>query len=349
MLDPFAGGGAIPLEAMRLGCEATAIDINPVAWFILKCTLDYPRRSPARRFRCRISRAPTAPSWRRSSRPRGSRARLWPASSPRLGLGKDGGEAEPALLDDVLEGGSALLQADLAWQVRAWGRYVLARVRATLAERYPTYAEFQALAPGGRPYEERPLALLPPDERGETDAGPLNVRFDGAYLEDPRNPRWVSKPTVAYLWARTVRCKGCRATMPLLKTRWLCKKENKRVSAHDDAEGGRKTGVDFGVETDVPRSGGNAAQQREHDKRIGAGTMSRSGASCPCCPTIMTMEDIRLEGRAGRLGAVMTAVVVDGPKGKEYRLPEDEELPAAEVSSEEDRGALWRGSLRTAG
>ena len=44
MLDPFAGGGAIPLEAMRLGCEATAIDINPVAWFILKCTLDYPHR-----------------------------------------------------------------------------------------------------------------------------------------------------------------------------------------------------------------------------------------------------------------------------------------------------------------
>src|SRR6266542_1377990 len=44
VLDPFAGGGAIPLEAMRLGCEATAIDINPVAWFILKCTLEYPQR-----------------------------------------------------------------------------------------------------------------------------------------------------------------------------------------------------------------------------------------------------------------------------------------------------------------
>ena len=44
VLDPFAGGGAIPLEAMRLGWEAAAIDINPVAWFILKCTLDYPRR-----------------------------------------------------------------------------------------------------------------------------------------------------------------------------------------------------------------------------------------------------------------------------------------------------------------
>jgi adenine-specific DNA methylase len=44
VLDPFAGGGAIPLEAMRLGCEATAIDINPVAGFILKCTLEYPQK-----------------------------------------------------------------------------------------------------------------------------------------------------------------------------------------------------------------------------------------------------------------------------------------------------------------
>jgi putative DNA methylase len=43
VLDPFAGGGAIPLEAMRLGCEVTAIDINPVAWFILKCKLEYPQ------------------------------------------------------------------------------------------------------------------------------------------------------------------------------------------------------------------------------------------------------------------------------------------------------------------
>ena len=40
LLDPFAGGGAIPFEGMRTGCEVTAMDINPVAWFILKCTLE---------------------------------------------------------------------------------------------------------------------------------------------------------------------------------------------------------------------------------------------------------------------------------------------------------------------
>ena len=93
-------------------------------------------------------------------------------------------------------------------------------------------------------------------------------------------------------------------------------------------------GVIFNVQRDVTQNGGNAAQRREHDRRIGAGTMTRTGATCPCCGSIMTMEDIRLEGRAGRLGSVMTAVVVDGPKGKEYRLPTDHELEVADVSEE---------------
>jgi len=41
------------------------------------------------------------------------------------------------------------------------------------------------------------------------------------------------------------------------------------------------------------------------------------------------MEDLRLEGRAGRLGAVNTAVVINGVKDKEYRLPTLYELECA--------------------
>jgi len=44
VLDPFAGGGAIPLEALRLGCETYANDLNPVAVLIEKCTLEYPQK-----------------------------------------------------------------------------------------------------------------------------------------------------------------------------------------------------------------------------------------------------------------------------------------------------------------
>jgi adenine-specific DNA methylase len=44
VLDPFAGGGAIPLEAIRLGGESHAVDLNPVAHLIELCTLVYPQK-----------------------------------------------------------------------------------------------------------------------------------------------------------------------------------------------------------------------------------------------------------------------------------------------------------------
>jgi putative DNA methylase len=44
VVDMFAGGGAIPLEALRLGCEAYAMDLNPVAYIIELCTLVYPQK-----------------------------------------------------------------------------------------------------------------------------------------------------------------------------------------------------------------------------------------------------------------------------------------------------------------
>jgi adenine-specific DNA methylase len=44
VVDPFAGGGSIPLEALRVGCETFASDLNPVACLILKGILeDIPR------------------------------------------------------------------------------------------------------------------------------------------------------------------------------------------------------------------------------------------------------------------------------------------------------------------
>ncbi|MBF6571684.1 MAG: DUF1156 domain-containing protein [Candidatus Binataceae bacterium] len=153
-------------------------------------------------------------------------------------------------------------------------------------------------------------------------------------------PTIDGKPAVAYLWARTVKCKNCRATMPLLKTKWLCKKDNKRVLLKVELNAD-KTGPVFSILSgdDATTQGGNGAQRREYDKKLGAGTMSRAGATCVCCglPS-MKMEDIRLEGKAGRLGAVMTAVVVDGPGGKEYRLPTEHEIRiAAEAEIEVER------------
>ena len=378
VLDPFAGGGAIPLEAMRLGCEVTASDLNPVAWFVLRCTLHYPRlvagqelplpdfavcdrsfveaflkaqgvtKKAALRERLReLGHSDGEPVQLRSalldravdSTRIGERTAAARHSDPSLGTRAS--RPHPAR-----DGAGPALPADFPWHLRAWGRRVLAEARRELAERYPTYAEFEPVRRKGRRkrdaevrfperrFRPRPPGLLEPDDEGNVSVAALNAEFDSVHLENEANPRWVAKPTVAYLWARTIRCANCRAELPLLKTRWLCKKPGKRillqVTPREDG-----SGVDFALEHGVPEGEGNAARRREHDRRLGAGTMSRTGARCPCCSAIATMADLRNEGRAGRLGERMMAVVVDGQQGKEYRLPTDAEIDAATVSEDE--------------
>ena len=329
VLDPFAGGGAIPLEAMRLGCDVTAMDINPVAWFLLRCTLQYPQQltgqtRPLPAFA--LEDREFAEAYLKSRGFKGAALRTF---LERLGhnSGANGIQLDALPQDDPLT------EADLAWHVRAWGRWVLALAQRELASCYPTYADFQPLTPDLQ-VDPSPGQLLSLDDHGLAQIQPLNAEFDSAYLRDLNNPRWVTKPTVAYLWARTVACKNCRSTVPLLKTRWLCKKDGKRVLLTMEPNSNR-TGVVFDVDVDPPQHGGNAAQRREHDRRIGVGTMSRTGVTCPCCGTIMTMQDLRHEGLAGRLGRVMTAVVVEGARSKEYRLPTDHERSVAEVSEEQ--------------
>ncbi len=346
VLDPFSGGGAIPLEALRLGCEVTAVDINPVAWFILKCTLDYPQKLAGRKFPLPSFALADADFMTAYLKAKG----VTPAQIKRnlRQLKATCGNPSPTKSMDSLDRGESLsliehsaldpelLQADLAWHVRAWGRWVLVEARKDLARFYPTYAEFCALKPYRRVSLDtsEPLKLVPIDDARAPQVEILNIGFDPSYLDNPSNPRWIAKPTVAYLWARTVRCKACRAETPLLKTCWLARRDSKRVvlKLHPREN---KSGVDFELEQDVKVQGGNAAQRREYDKRCGAGTMSRAGATCPCCGTIMTSIDIRLEGQAGRLGQVMTAVVVDGPDGNEYRLPTEDELHAVELAGQE--------------
>jgi putative DNA methylase len=76
--DPFAGGGAIPLEAQRLGLESYATDLNPVAVMINKAMIEIPPKF--------AGRAPVGPS---EASERGGRlaiARDWPGAT---GLAED--------------------------------------------------------------------------------------------------------------------------------------------------------------------------------------------------------------------------------------------------------------------
>lgn len=313
VLDPFAGGGAIPLEAMRLGCEATAVDINPVAWFIQKCTLEYPQKLAGK----------TLPLPDFILDDEEFMEEFYKAHPHLVGrtkqTKKQQEEPQPGFWDKPDSG--RIPKADLAWHVKAWGKWVLTQARCELAPYYPTYADFEPLDQNHqKPYEKQMMKLVPLKEDGTPDIDSLNAEFSADYLKDKRNPRWLAKPPVAYLWARTVTCKNCRETIPLIKTRWLNKKDKKRVLLNV-VPSTDKSGIRFEIETNVPERGGNAAQKREHDKRLSEGTMSRSGAKCPSCGIITQSEDIRLEGKAGRLGAIPTAIVTLGQKEKEFRAP----------------------------
>ncbi|MCU0655058.1 MAG: DUF1156 domain-containing protein [Polyangiaceae bacterium] len=66
--DPFAGGGTIPLEAQRLGLEAHASDLNPVAVLINKAMIEIPPRF--------AGREPINPEWQRKS-PQEKALRTW--------------------------------------------------------------------------------------------------------------------------------------------------------------------------------------------------------------------------------------------------------------------------------
>lgn len=338
VLDPFSGGGAIPLEAMRLGCEATAVDINPVAWFLLKCTLELPQKFAGQEWDlpafAHSHREFLSDYFEKKNNLRGVNLQKKLASW----FGKKAQQAE--IFEAHEDSGAATLRGDLAWQVRAWGRWVLDRARQEMADFYPVYAEWEPLLTGEgyRRWEEeygfdkvsKGLKLCALTSEGRVDEQALNAEFDEDYLRNPENPRWVAKPVVAYLWARTVRNSQYPDTLvPLLKTLWLCKKDDKRVrlELRANLEG---TGVDIAVLTDVPKVGGNNAAKREHDRKIGQGTMSRTGVTCPVHNNVISMNYIRHEGQAGRLGQILTAVVVDGPRGKEYRRPTEHEIQRAE-------------------
>ena len=107
LLDPFAGGGAIPLEGLRLGCEVEASDLNPVAVLILKGTVEYPQKygQPDSR---------PVPDYIRQA-----------ANDPAQGRFNDGNLVE------------AYRRNPLAADVHYWGHWMLAKAREELAEFYP--------------------------------------------------------------------------------------------------------------------------------------------------------------------------------------------------------------------
>jgi putative DNA methylase len=290
VLDPFAGGGAIPLEAMRLGCDVTASDINPVAWLLLKCTLDYPQQFAGKKW------------------PLPDFVKEWPDFVEDFLDGKvkrRKGKKKPHFSDLKQLQLIKLPEADLAWHVRAWGRWVLERARADLASRYPIV--------NGEPTVAYLWARTARDKI-TTGRIPLLKTF---WLCKKKSKRVALLPVPKE--------DGSGVTFKLLSDSDL----NNPLHIMDEfpfLERWEVTAERFG-------------------DFLNRGTMNRAGVWSPCSgrPGLiaLTMDDLRRQGQQGLLSTQMTAVVVEATASdrrktfKKYRLPTEEELKVAQVEIED--------------
>lgn len=143
--------------------------------------------------------------------------------------------------------------------------------------------------------------------------------YPGAVLADGS-----AAPVIAWLWARTVTCPnpGCGISMPLVRTWWLSTKKGGEVRAVPKVvpDSTRPSGTRVAFELKVGRGPG------------GEGTVSgRSGAVCVSCDSAAPVEYLRAEGRAGRMGQDLLAVVASSGRKRVYAPATDEQVAAAVV------------------
>ena len=335
VVDPFAGGGSIPLEALRLGCEAFASDLNPVACLILKVMLeDIPRHGPGlaeelRRIGGEIKRQAER-----------KLADLYPADldlpAPRRGT----------YFVYVLKCSDEFFYIGQAEDVpRRMKQHEAGRVSWT-----SKYLPVEAIH--WEAFDSREAAVNREKKlktgygrkwlKREYEAGRLAARQAGGATP------------IAYLWARMVRCEApnCGAEIPLMRSFWLCKKPKRKWALRHRVVrcGGEPPSVEFEV------------FEPEADGEVRGATVTRARATCLCCGAVLPPERVRAQLAAQRGGADvifdaegrrtggarMTAVVTlkPGQTGRHYRLPTDADYEAmrrsqvrlGEVLGEWERG-----------
>ena len=228
--DPFAGGGSIPLEAQRLGLEAHASDLNPVAVLINKALIEIPPK-----FR---DQAPVNPD------------------------------------DRQKKGMSSWKGAQgLAADVRYYGAWLREQALERIGHLYPKVKVNQ----------------------GGTEA-----------------------TVIAWLWARTVKCPNpaCGCQMPLVRSFQLSTKKGKEAWVEPVIENQGTPTIQF-----VVKSGKGKAPE---------GTVDRKGARCLACETPVPLDHVRSEGKAGRMGQQLMAIVAEGQNGRIYLSPQQEQVEIAD-------------------
>ena len=130
-------------------------------------------------------------------------------------------------------------------------------------------------------------------------------------------PAGSAATVIAWLWARTVPCPNpaCGIAMPLMATFQLSKKKGNEhwVKPVIDRE---KNSVSF-------------VAQNHKDGVPASGTVNRNGATCLACGNTVKLPYVREQGRAGNMGAQMTAIVAEGDRKRLFLSPTEEHVADA--------------------
>ena len=242
--DPFAGGGALPLEAQRLGLESYASDLNPVAVMINKAMIEIPPKF--------AGRAPVGPI--------------------------PDGEQQPDMLTDWAGA------RGLAEDVRRYGHWMREQAFARIGHLYPKVevtAEMVSERPDLKPYEGEQLTVI------------------------------------AWLWARTVKSPNpafSHVEVPLVRSFVLSSKKDKEAWVEPVIDGDQYQFI---------------VRMGKMPKDAVDGTVVRTGGTCIMSNTAMPFKYIRDEGKAGRMGQKLMAIVAEGQRGRVYLSPNAEAIEVA--------------------
>lgn len=254
VLDPFCGGGSIPLEAQRLGLRAYGSDLNPVPVLITKAMIEIPPKFDGR--------APVNPEWQSKSITEKA-VTVWTAAQ--------------GLADDL----------------KYYSGLVREKLVAEIGDAYPAVLVDDSVV------KERP---------------------------DLREYLGQRLPTVAWLWARTVRSSDPSAQgefVPLVTTFRLRSKGDQKVWIEAQVDKAANT-YRFTVKTGTPT--------QEQAKRAAAGTKTARGANFKCLLSGSPLDEeyLRSQFVKHETGICLLAIVAEGKsRSRVYLPPSEEQLLAA--------------------
>ncbi len=291
--DPFAGGGAIPLEAQRLGLEAYASDLNPVAVAINKAMIEIPPRFAGRE-----------------------------PVGPEEGAVKSGQQELPGLTEGLagLAGRARLATAcgtcgtcgsQLSRQSQLSHSPPVAPV-TPVTPVLPSWPRASALAEDVRRYG----AWMREEARKRIGHLYPNVRITKEMAKArPDLKPYVGREltVIAWLWARTVKSPHpafADCDVPLVSSFVLSSKPGKEAWVEVVASGKE---WHFEVRTGKPPKGADKGTK---------GDGRNANFKCVLSGAIMEGEYIKSEGRAGRIGDRLMTVVLEGDRSRVYIEPQ---------------------------